>query len=87
MEGEVFFSAWDSFPTKENPYNLYQYSRVIITRGLDVVQHNRQTYDLLQWLGDVGGLLDGTYVVIEFFLEEVVTIDENITESYNSLVV
>jgi len=30
--------------------------------------HNRKTYGLLDWLGDVGGLLDGLYLIGEILV-------------------
>lgn len=34
---------------------------------------NRETYDLLSWLGDLGGLIDALYYVIFFFLKPFTT--------------
>ena len=37
-------------------------------RNLDLKVHNRKTYSLLDWLGDVGGLLDGMYLIGELLI-------------------
>ena len=73
-EGVSNFSAWNKFPTEKNPENLYQYSRIIVTVGTDLKLYNRVTYGLLDWLGDVGGLLDGLSMVGEFFCAPFATI-------------
>ena len=36
--------------------------------GKDLKEHNRKTYSLLDWIGDVGGLLDGLYLVGEILV-------------------
>ena len=56
------------YPSKSNPYGPYYYYALFFTMNLDVTVHNRKTYSLLDWLGDVGGLLDGLYLVVEFFI-------------------
>ena len=39
-----------------------------MVRNLDLKVHNRKTYSLLDWLGDVGGLLDGMYLIGELLV-------------------
>ena len=56
------------FPTKENPNAIFSYLSFIMTRNLDLKVHNRKTYSLLDWLGDVGGLLDGMYLLGELLI-------------------
>ena len=51
-------SAWDKFPTVDNPYDRYKYISMDIELIKSLKQFNRQTYGLLEWLGDCGGLLD-----------------------------
>ena len=45
--------------------------------NLDVTMHNRKTYSLLDYLGDVGGLLDGLYLLVEFFIASYQTLTLN----------
>ena len=52
------YSAWNSFPTTEDPYALYKYASLEINLSKDFMQTNRQTYSLLDLLGDCGGLMD-----------------------------
>ena len=56
------------FPTKDNPNAVFNYFQFIVTRNLDLKVHNRKTYSLLDWLGDVGGLLDGMYLIVELLI-------------------
>ena len=51
-------SSWIYFPTAENPSTKYKYVSVQFEMMLDVINWNRQTYSLLDRLGDLGGLLD-----------------------------
>jgi len=41
---------------------------ISISRGLDLKVHKRKTYSLLDWIGDVGGLLDGMYLIGEIIV-------------------
>ena len=51
-------SAWIYFPTKEEPSRKYKYTSLEIKMSLDQKNWTRETYSLLHWLGDLGGLLD-----------------------------
>ena len=60
-------SMWRIWPTKEDPkiykfngfwFELHQKKRII----------ERQTYSMLEWLGDVGGLFDGLILISRFFI-------------------
>ena len=51
-------SSWIVFPTAENPSTRYKFLSIEYNMSLDVQNWNRQTYSLLDWLGDLGGLLD-----------------------------
>ena len=62
------FSAWDTYPTEEDPERKFQFSRVMFSRSMDLITHSRQTYGLLEWIGDVGGLLDGLYIAGSFLV-------------------
>ena len=56
-------SAWNKFPTKENPSHRYKYTSIEVNYSLDREMINRQTYSFLDWLGDMGGLLDSLYIL------------------------
>ena len=45
-------------PTEEEPDNPYIFTSLYIGQGKDLMTINRKTYNLLDWLGDWGGLLD-----------------------------
>ncbi len=51
-------SSWNKYPTKENPSSRYKFTSVEIILHPDKLVSNRQTYSLLDWLGDMGGLFD-----------------------------
>ena len=52
-------SSWNVYPTRENPDGLFKYGSVEINMSQDLITWNRQTYSLLDFIGDLGGLLDG----------------------------
>mmetsp|Transcript_12545 Transcript_12545/g.16084 ORF Transcript_12545/g.16084 Transcript_12545/m.16084 type:complete len:135 (+) Transcript_12545:869-1273(+) len=51
-------SAWINWPTPEEPTNKYKYVSIEFNMKLDKLNWQRATYSLLDWLGDLGGLLD-----------------------------
>ena len=51
-------SSWINWPTPEKPSNRYKYISVEWNMSLNQMVWTRQTYSLLDWLGDLGGLLD-----------------------------
>ena len=51
-------SSWIYFPTDDNPLGKYKFGSIELGVNLDLYNVSRQTYSLLDWLGDVGGLLD-----------------------------
>ena len=46
------------FPTEENPLSKFKYASLEVNLAKDINNIERQTYHLLDWLGDCGGLLD-----------------------------
>lgn len=56
-------SAWNKFPTAESPKERYKFTSVEVNFSLDTQHINRQTYNILDWLGDMGGLLDSLYMI------------------------
>ena len=56
---KVEYSAWNVWPNPEiNPDSLYKFLSVNVGLTPDLVQHNRKTDSLQDWLGDCGGLMD-----------------------------
>ena len=56
-------SYFKEFPTKENPTKFYKFNGLWLELGQSVYKVERQTYSLLDWLGDVGGLFDGLLII------------------------
>ena len=48
----------------ENPDGRYKFASAEINLSQDVLKVSRQTYSFLEWLGDVGGLMDALIVLI-----------------------
>ena len=62
-------SAWIYFPTEENPSTRFKYTSMEIKMSLDLVTWMRQTYSLLDWLGDLGGLFDALWYVVSLVVK------------------
>ena len=58
-------SSWIYFPTQTNPSTFYKYISVEINISLDLISWERQTYNLLDWLGDLGGLFDALFHIAQ----------------------
>ena len=56
-------SSWITFPTEDKPSNKFKYTSMEIKMSLDLVTWSRQTYSLLDWLGDLGGLFDALWYI------------------------
>ena len=56
-------SAWDKFPTDENPNALYKFTSIHFSLHHDIVKYNRETYGALDVAGDIGGLIDFLRIV------------------------
>lgn len=54
--GNLESSAWTNYPSR------YKFTGLEILLNFDLVIYNRETYDTLQWLGDLGGLNDALSV-------------------------
>ena len=65
------FSSWSNYPSKEDPLSLYKFSSLEINLYRDLKVINRQTYSLLDFLGDCGGLLDALRILGELFANPV----------------
>ena len=61
-------SSWNKYPTKENPSRRYKFTSYEINLSADKKVINRETYSLLDWLGDVGGLIDALRYLCKFII-------------------
>ena len=52
-------SSWATYPTEENPLAFYKFGSVEINLSQDLIIWQRETYSILDLVGDVGGLFDG----------------------------
>ena len=64
-------SAWLYWPTVDQPSNRYKYISVEFNLSLNQMVWTRQTYHLLDWLGDLGGLLDILYYIGRVLVEPI----------------
>ena len=56
-------SAWNRFPTAQDPSQRYKFTSIELNFSQDLQTINRQTYSVLDWLGDMGGLIDAIYIL------------------------
>lgn len=63
---EIQASSWNQFPTAEKPDGKYKFTSFHFRRNQDLKIINRQTYSILDWLGDIGGLFDALRILTEF---------------------
>lgn len=60
-------SAFSIWPTKEDP-TVYKYNAFYLELRPELTTIERQTYSLLAWIGDVGGLLDGLWYMFKIIV-------------------
>lgn len=61
---EPQISAWDVFPTPDSPGSRYKFTSLEVNFSQNLNTIYRQTYSILDWLGDVGGLYDAVLIII-----------------------
>ena len=66
--GSAAPSSWTNFPTKDEPNSKFKYTSMEIKMSLDLLTWMRQTYSLLDWLGDLGGLFDALWYVVSLIV-------------------
>ena len=66
-------SAWNRFPTVENPSLQYKYLSVEFNLDMDLMSWQRDTYSTLDWLGDMGGLFDALFTIFKAMLAPIST--------------
>ena len=60
-------STWDDDLTKK-PSGRYKFGSIEVDLNQDLRIINRQTYSLLDWLGDIGGLTDALLIIGKLIL-------------------
>jgi len=60
-------SAWLDYPDK------YKITGIEIMFSYDIIDYNRQTYSVLEFLGDLGGLYDALYYLGHFIVAHYAT--------------
>ena len=61
-------SSWIYWPTKEEPTRKFKYASFEINMSLNLAHWQRETYSILDWLGDLGGLYDALFIICRFLL-------------------
>lgn len=61
--GSVKISLFNNWPTKDAP-EIYKFNSFWLELRQYKTKKERQTYSLLEWLGDVGGLNDGLNIFV-----------------------
>ena len=56
-------SSFNQWPTEEQPDYKYKFSSLVVWLDQEVTQIERSTYNVLEWLGDIGGLYDAMKLV------------------------
>lgn len=52
----------------ENPNGSYKFGSVEIVNDQHINVINRQTYSILDWLGDIGGLNDALLIIFQWLI-------------------
>jgi len=61
MDNNLFPSAWTSYPER------YKFLSIQIQVSDIIKVTSRETYSLLEFLGDIGGLAEFVFIFISFF--------------------
>ena len=61
-------SSWNVYPTREKPDGMFKFGSIEINMSQDQITWNRQTYSILDYIGDLGGLLDGLRYACTFII-------------------
>ena len=61
-------SAWNDDIWYSDPDGMRKLTSITILMDPDATAYERQTYSLLDWLGDIGGLLDAFRVIGTFMV-------------------
>ena len=61
-------SFWIDWPTNDKPSNRYKYASIEFNMNTNLMNWNRTTYSILDWLGDIGGLFGMLYSLGTYFV-------------------
>ena len=64
----IYASAWVEHPTR-NSTGLYKFVSVEVNLSQQKLVIMRETYDVLSWLGDIGGLTDCLLIIAKFIIK------------------
>ena len=53
---------------EDNPEGFYKFASIAFWPNSEVIKSSRQTYSLFDWLGDIGGLNDALFIIVEISL-------------------
>jgi len=67
IKSNPLISSWNKHPT-EHPGGLYKFVSLELNFNKQKLVVNRETYGILEWLGDIGGLTDALILLGQFFL-------------------
>lgn len=62
-----FSGAYDIWPTQDDP-NFYNIAQFYFELSSEKIMIERETYSALEWLGDVGGLVDGLRLIANIII-------------------
>ena len=65
-------SIYNQWPTRDAP-SFYTINSLYIEYSTSQTTIERKTYSILEFLGDVGGLLDGLKLAVGFFVTPIAT--------------
>lgn len=53
---------------EEKPDGYYKFASITFWPSPEVIYSSRQTYSIFDWLGDIGGLNDALFIILEVML-------------------
>jgi len=62
QQGHMQISSWLDFPSR------YKFTGIEVLLNKNKIEVNRQTYDVLQYIGDLGGLFEALYILGCWFM-------------------
>ena len=68
MRSEHFYPSSDKDDLIAKPYGAHKFGSLEILASPTTTTISRQTYSILEWLGDVGGLNDSLFVIVKLIL-------------------
>ena len=53
---------------------MYKFNSIMFELKQQMTTYERSTYSFLEWLGDVGGLVDGLRLIVQFIVGPIATL-------------